>query len=326
MGKNIVIIGAGMAGLTCAGLMRDAGHTPLLLDKGRGIGGRMATRRATIAGIDTHFDHGAQYLTPDFVAQHVLPPEAMDVLADWHNDSDRVQNVAVPGMSSLPRAMATGLQVVQNAEVARIWRDSNQWHVQTNDGEYTADLLVLTIPAPQILPLFAPNASVAATFADALDHVQMAPCLTLMAAFPKQSPRPFAARRFQTGPLAWIAQNSTKPGRSDQLTTWVAQASPDWSVQHLENEREDIAGLMLPLLCDAVGANPQHAVYAAAHRWRYGLVAKPLAQPFLTAGADNLYLGGDWCLGSKVQDACASGAAIARAILASAHAGACDVV
>ena len=42
---RIAIIGAGMAGLSCADALRDEGHEIALFDKGRGPGGRMSTRR-----------------------------------------------------------------------------------------------------------------------------------------------------------------------------------------------------------------------------------------------------------------------------------------
>ena len=50
----VIIIGAGMAGLACARRLADAGVIPVVLDKGRGIGGRAATRRAG----EWQFDHG----------------------------------------------------------------------------------------------------------------------------------------------------------------------------------------------------------------------------------------------------------------------------
>ena len=65
---RIAIIGAGMAGLACARMLAVAGMMPVILDKGRGIGGRLATRRAPEG---RQFDHGAQYVTakdPGFAA------------------------------------------------------------------------------------------------------------------------------------------------------------------------------------------------------------------------------------------------------------------
>ena len=45
---DIVIIGAGMSGIACARALRKAGVPVRLIDKGRGIGGRVATRRVAI--------------------------------------------------------------------------------------------------------------------------------------------------------------------------------------------------------------------------------------------------------------------------------------
>lgn len=56
---DVAIIGAGLAGVAAAGDLIAAGKSVLLIDKSRGIGGRMATRRH--AG--TRIDHGAQFFT-----------------------------------------------------------------------------------------------------------------------------------------------------------------------------------------------------------------------------------------------------------------------
>ena len=60
---KIAIIGAGMAGLTCATRLSAAGHEVSVFDKGRGPGGRMASRRVEHGGETFRFDHGAQYFT-----------------------------------------------------------------------------------------------------------------------------------------------------------------------------------------------------------------------------------------------------------------------
>ena len=63
--KSIGIIGAGIAGLSCAKTLEQAGYHVEIFDKGRNLSGRMATRRNNLS----EFDHGAQYFTvknPDF--------------------------------------------------------------------------------------------------------------------------------------------------------------------------------------------------------------------------------------------------------------------
>ncbi|MGB3738089.1 MAG: FAD-dependent oxidoreductase, partial [Pontixanthobacter sp.] len=45
---SVAIIGAGMAGLSCATQLSAQGFAVRLFDKGRGAGGRMAARRVDI--------------------------------------------------------------------------------------------------------------------------------------------------------------------------------------------------------------------------------------------------------------------------------------
>ncbi len=49
---DALIVGAGMAGLTAAAELQRAGRSVLVLDKGRGVGGRMASRRIGDATFD----------------------------------------------------------------------------------------------------------------------------------------------------------------------------------------------------------------------------------------------------------------------------------
>jgi predicted NAD/FAD-dependent oxidoreductase len=96
----------------------------------------------------------------------------------------------------------------------------------------------------------------------------------------------------------------------------VAQASAAWSEQHLEAPPEDIAARMLPMLADVIGVAPEQALYAAAHRWRHARTMTPLGQPHLSDDTGTLHVGGDWCLGARVEAAWSSGTAIAEAIVA----------
>ena len=57
--QNVAIIGAGMAGITCANTLVQAGHSVTIFEKTRDLGGRMATRDSAFGS----FDPGAQYFT-----------------------------------------------------------------------------------------------------------------------------------------------------------------------------------------------------------------------------------------------------------------------
>lgn len=311
MQTEITIIGAGMAGLACARRLVAAGYTPLVLDKGRGIGGRMATRRVTLAEGDISFDHGAQYLTtrnPDFAADLRALGSAC---TRWDDGSVAPRLVGVPGMSGLPRAMSANLDVQLDKQVTAVRRVFGGWQIDISATCIETHHLVMTVPAPQAAALLGPEHPLHSPIA----AVAMAPCLTLMAAFPGDAPRLFRSRASDGHPLAWIAQDSSKPGRNGTLTAWVAQASFEWSVKHLEDPPEVIAKLMLPMLAEVIDVAPQSALYAAAHRWRYARTTTPLGEPFLSSDDGTLHVGGDWCLGARVEAAWVSGTAIADAII-----------
>ena len=55
---RVVVVGAGLAGLVAARELA-ADHEIVVLDKGRSVGGRLATRRIG----DARLDHGAQFFT-----------------------------------------------------------------------------------------------------------------------------------------------------------------------------------------------------------------------------------------------------------------------
>ncbi|MBC7480115.1 MAG: FAD-dependent oxidoreductase [Pseudorhodobacter sp.] len=301
----IVIIGSGMAGLACARRLADTGQAAIVLDKGRGMGGRVATQRVG----DWQFDHGAQYVNAHGAG--FAAALARLSVAGWQDGTGRSHSVGVPGMSAIPRALGVGLDVRQGVQVTGLQQDGDGWVVQLGGSLLRAARVVVTVPAPQVSGLLGVDHPLVAVLAP----VRLAPCLTLMAA--TTGPAPFITRQDGDDPLSWIAQDSAKPGRPQGPDTqWVAQAGEAFSLAHLENSPEEIAALMLPLLCDQLGVAPDRVTHAAAHRWRHARVTQALGQPFLRSPDATLYLGGDWCIGPRVEAAWTSGTAIADAILA----------
>ena len=57
--RHIAIVGAGIAAVTCARTLVQAGHRVTVFEKSHTVGGRMATRSSPFGT----FDHGAQYFT-----------------------------------------------------------------------------------------------------------------------------------------------------------------------------------------------------------------------------------------------------------------------
>ena len=306
--STVVIIGAGVAGLACARRLTEAGVQAVLFDKGRGIGGRVATRRVGAL----QFDHGAQYVTArDAGFAGVLADGlANGDLGYWSDGAGKSHVVGTPGMSALAQVLGSGLDVRLNTTVERVFPDGDGWLLRFGASEYRAERVVITVPAPQVAGLIGADHPMVGP----LRSVQLAPCLTLMAAI--DAPAPFISRSDAGGALAWIAQDSTKPGRiAEGVATWVAQAGLQFSEENLELDLDALTKLMVPLLCERLGTTADCVRYAAAHRWRFARVTAPLGQPFLRSSDAKLYLGGDWCLGPRIEAAWGSGTAIANDIL-----------
>lgn len=307
--RKIIVIGAGMAGLVCARRLSDAGLEVHVIDKGRGIGGRLATRR-TNEGLS--FDHGAQYVTardPGF--QRALDAMVQCGFAGrWDIGHGSPRYVGTPGMNALAKFFAAGLTITTGTEVTSLHERRDGWNVQIGDDVLGCERLVLAIPAPQAARLLGADHPLHSQ----VDAVRLSPCLTLMAAIDSDKPDPFIAHRDPDDALSWIAKDASKPGR-DNNCGWVAQASPEWSMQHLELDREEIAALMMAMLCQRIGVDTGAVSFASAHRWRYAAVTTPLGRAFARDAARSLYLGGDWCLEARVEAAWQSGMAIADDLL-----------
>ena len=307
--QEIAIIGAGIAGLACARRLSDAGLKLVVFDKGRNAGGRAATR---CIATDIQFDHGAQYFTarsPAFssVLESML---SCGAAARWDDGSGKPHFVGIPGMNALATYLERDLERHQSTEVVAVRRARNGWAVDIGADKHQFDMVVITIPAPQIVNLLGQSGA----FTDELEGVGFDPCLTLMAALEPLSARPFVTRADTDDALAWIAEDSSKPDRGTEAC-WVAQASHSWSAKYLNSDSEAISAMMLPMLYDRLGITNAKVRYVAAHRWRYAKVSEPLGRPFIRHKSGTLYAGGDWCLGAQLEAAWTSGDSIARDIL-----------
>lgn len=294
---QVAIIGAGLAGLSCAAALAAAGHAPVVYDKSRGLGGRLASRRWA----DGRFDHGCQYVAPKNAGFTALLDRlhAAGAVAEWGDG----RLVGVPGMSGLVAPLADGLDLRRGTEVQAVTRDGAGWAVQAGDTTTTYDRVVIAIPGPQV-PRIAPF------LADAVAPVEMSPCLTAMLAFATALDLPDIPEELPES-LGWVVRDSAKPGRRGE--GWVIQATADWSQAHLELEKPEIAARLLAEFQGVVGQSLPEPLYQAGHRWRYAIATRPLGMPYLAEGG--LYLAGDWCLGARAEQAWESGAATAAAVL-----------
>lgn len=156
---RVAVIGAGIAGLVAARDLRGAGHEVVVLEKSRGVGGRMAARRVE----GTVVDHGLPLLDvprDGVLAEFVVDLATDDVIeVEGPGDPspgriiDGAPRLAWPnGMTRLPKALAEGLEVVTDVRVAGIRQDGDLLEVAQDQGNSLGgfDWVVITAPGAQI--------------------------------------------------------------------------------------------------------------------------------------------------------------------------------
>jgi hypothetical protein len=309
---RIGIIGAGMAGLSCATRLATSGHEIVLFDKGRGPGGRMSTRRLATDGGEIAFDHGAQYMTardPGFVA-HVERWAAAGHAARWPVAGEDAW-VGTPAMNAPVADLAARLDVRWTRRVEAVAQAGTDWTVHGEGvDEAPFDDVVIAVPAEQVAPLIGAHrpdwaAQAIATPSD--------PCWTVMAAYRERLP--IAADRLtRLGAIGSAVRNSAKPGRGAG-EAWVVQASAAWSAAHLEAAPEMVTAALLAAFAAETGQVLPAPVTTSAHRWRFAK-SGTLGPDALWDGSRRLGICGDWLIGGRVEAAWLSGTRLADMMLA----------
>jgi predicted NAD/FAD-dependent oxidoreductase len=343
--KNIAVIGAGMAGVSCARTLAEAGHQVTLFEKSQGLGGRMATRNSAFGT----FDHGAQYFTArDKRFIHALE-SSQALCKPWSANTVRVLDehgsvtaeglpgndahwVPTPGMSALVKHWALPLQTLHRVElgtkVTQLARDAlhpEQWQLHTEAAEGAQhvfsgfDSVLLAMPAAQASALLK-TSPLTSQMAQPIDHVEVAPCWTLMLAFP-QAVQPglitlgpqWNAARSTHHRIAWLARESSKPGRGT-VERWTVQASAAWSQEHIDDSAERVQGKLIKAFSEITGIHAEPA-HVDTQRWLYAQTTQPLGQSHLWDEKTKVGVCGDWCLGHRVENAFISGLELALAVV-----------
>ena len=338
---NIAVVGAGVAGATCAQSLAEAGHRVQVFDKSRGPGGRLATRR--LAWVDqsgaaqmTRLDHGAPGFAARTSAFRAFVEQAVHAgwLGDWAPvlapgslplDGGGPFYVPLPDMPSLCRRLLDGVEVSASFAVERLVQGSQGWQLQADDGRLSNafDAVLLALPPAQAAPLLGPHRDDWARHACV---APMQPCWTLMgvAHTPDEAalvPPGWDLGRPRTGPLAWVMRNDARPSRIGVAgqAHWVLHASPGFSRRHLDRPAAWVQQRMQSALADWLG-RPLSWQHVVVHRWRYAM-APPAAHPQASTNpcwcdaAQGLGVCGDFLGGSGVEGAWLSGQALASALL-----------
>lgn len=324
MQPRIAIIGAGLAGLSAARALDSAGLAVQLFDKSRGSGGRLSSKRSSLGDLDM----GAQYFTardPDF-HQAVRGWQEQGWVAPWSPQifqarkgrlspsPDQQQRwVGTPRMSALTRGLLGSLAVQFECRICEIFRGEQHWQLLDADGQLHGPFshVLVAAPAAQASALLAAAPELAVQAAG----IPMEPVWAVALGFSTALPTPMQACFVQDSPLAWVARNSSKPGRNDTTDSWVLHASSDWSRQHLELPADAVIEHLSAAFASLLRSPLPVAEARLAQRWLYARPAREAAVGALADPQRGIFACGDWCLAGRVEGAWLSGRIAAQQII-----------
>lgn len=338
---KVAVIGAGIAGLSCALALQKQGFEVTVFEKSRGVSGRLSTRVTE----RWQCDHGAQYFTAkdslfDAEVQRWL---VANVAQEWqptlyvfdgHTFSQKetehqtTRYVGYPRNNSPAQWLAQALNIRAETTVISIQKHHEQWQVFSKEQGLHAeqfDAIILAIPAPQATLLLNATKS---KFAHLCEGVTMQPCFALMVHVEQKIKCQFDGLFINKGLLSWVARDTAKPGRAEAFEndaeTWVLHASSQWSEAHVNDERSLVSEHMLSefkriLHLDSAYAAAEQVTFTlehcVLHRWLYADCDTYLTDIYLFDDDQNIGICGDWLNGGKIQGAWLSGLKLADALI-----------
>ncbi len=317
---NVVIVGAGLAGLAAAHELVGAGVDVSIVDKGRSVGGRLATRRIG----DARLDHGAQFFTvrtPAF-QRRVNDWIDRDIVHVWNHGFDvdasdgHPRYVATNGMNSLAKDLAASLEPstcsIETSTMAFTIHAAESgagWDVVIDDATVrSGDAVILTSPLPQSLALLIDSGI---EMDGTLMRTEYDRTIGLLAVLdgPSAIPEPGGVHDGDDV-FSFIGDNRAKGVSSLEAVTFHANA--EWSEAHWDDD-----DTLLELLTAEAERwlGDAKIVDAQLKKWRLATPRSIWPDPCWVAADGRIVMAGDAFAGPKVEGAHNSGLAAAHALL-----------
>lgn len=316
---SCIIVGGGITGLITATILQRKGINVTVLDKGKGIGGRLATRRMSYKNsVEGVFDYGAQYFSASDPRFQVWVDDWLKhgVIKEWcqrfGKNDDKPRYCGVNGTRGIAQHLAQDLDVHTNTKVVEIGYDSF-WLVKTEDEQqFQGEMLLLTPPVPQALDLL--DASLMVLPLDirfSLESISYHSCITLLALLENHSKIPAPGGiALEDNYLTWLGDNHQK-GISPDGYAITLQASPSFSEDYWDSDDAEIAYKLLSAAADYLDSP---VIKYQVHRWRYSLPKTFHPEPYLALSETPLIMAGDGFVAPNIEGSVLSGIATGELI------------
>ena len=316
MACDVLVIGAGLSGLVAARELAATGSSVVLVDKGRSVGGRLATRR--IGG--ARLDHGAQFFTVRGDDFRSVVDDAIEagVVHEWckgFNDppDGYPRYTGSTGMNALAKWLADGLDIHTGVQITSVSAADGRVTTTADGWSCSASACLITAPVPQTMALLdAGGVSLAPDLDATLRDIRYFATLGLLATVDGETAidEPGGIQLPETERFTFIADNRRK-GISDEAAV-TFHANHDHSLARYEDDEAEVLAELLewarPWLGEAT------VLEAQLKKWRYAGPIAPVPERVLTADIDGatLAFAGDAFGGPKVEGAFNSGLAAGR--------------
>lgn len=331
--KDIVIIGAGIAGLACGDWLRKRGIKTQILEKSAGVAGRVATRRAQ----GTWLDHGLTYLQTGTDPRYsAFVKELLDchVIQFWTESrfflsvhglanqlEDRPLFASPNGLNTIGKYLAQNQHINYKTKVTEIKIKDDRWQILTDQGEFRADILVMTPPAPQTKELLMAGLSDYPQIITPLEHIKFSSTMSLLAGYHNSRSVPSDWEVIEcrdSKVLQHLFFNSTKQN-NPSCASLVLHSTAEFAEEYLEAvDLAPIGEMMLEELGHLLIPQLTRPDWWQVHRWRYSRVCQSLEMDSLASYRPlPLFFAGDWLAGGGVESAFLSGIRAAEEIISS---------
>ena len=322
---DCLIVGSGICGLAAANVINNNGINLLVVDKGRGIGGRIASRRVDFNNKTAVFDYGAQYFT---VRESSLINKIDDLIDNeiikvWSNgfDDNKITKkekhfIGINNMRQFTKHISQNLNINQSTKVNRIKWYENHWSVYyENDENIKSKTLLLTCPIPQSLKLLEDSKiDIDKNLKSNLEEIKYDPCIAILGICDQISsiPEP-GGMIIEEGPISWIADN-LKKGISPEVPTVTIHLSSEYSTRFWDMENSMIFDEVNKIISESMDIGCSIVDYQI-HKWLYSKPVNFYKDPFahiLNPGP--IYFAGDAFHSGRVEGAYISGETVGNYI------------
>ena len=284
MDADWIVIGAGVSGTRLTHHLCNAGQQVIVLEKSRGLGGRLCHRRSEHG----RFLHGLQYV-------HLRDPKSLEIMEPWlqsphalrvgplgFRTMDGVYLDATPAprfhffpeTSTFCREWTESATVNRQTRVNRIAFDGEMWTVITDDKQYRASHLASSIPFSQLLEIVPPLLRETLEMEHSIE--ESSSCSVMFRTqIAQHLPNKWQGLFFEAdsdGPVRFLLNQASGDGLH-----WTAVLDTEWVEEKWKIEHADVLSSVLTQLSEVFGTmmTATDIEWTNIHWWKYAF-SRPL--------------------------------------------------